>query len=139
MDTENSLKTATENKDLPRSIEITIKQNNIENKYVVNFPNVGQVIDIETRKSLYSQNQYGKMAQAGIVTQGMALDMIDMIATFGILIPQLEKDMRVKFTELNAIDAKGLMSAYKKQFLPWYNQWLNVLNIDDEAEEVKSE
>lgn len=122
------------NKELPRECELKIRQHS----YSIPFPSIGQMIDIETRKALFSKNQYSAMAQSTIISQQLALDLIDMASSFFILLPTLEQDLKVKLFDLGFVEGRDFLNAYKKQFLPWYTQWLEILSnpeIDDKKEE----
>lgn len=118
-------------KELPREVEINIRKQ----VYHIPFPNMGQMIDIETRKAMYSKNQYSAMAQSMIVSQQLALDLIDMASSFTILLPDLEKDLKVRLFELGFVEARDFLRAYKKQFLPWYTEWLEILSSPEIEEE----
>ena len=107
-----------------------------ENSYEVKFPNNGQFINMEVKKSLLSNGQYDSLGfDTGYGSD--ARDFIDMICTFSVLCPQLLSDMNVKnFLDLDMIETKKLYNqVYKKQFLPWYNQWLKILRELDFEEE----
>lgn len=108
-------------KELSRILKIQIQKQNFE----INFPNVGQLIDIEVRKSLISAGQYQNL----IKNQSFSIDYIDALATFLILIPDLNKLLRVEsIFDLNLIDIKEIINIYKKEYLPWYEEWMKNLN-----------
>ena len=44
--------------------------------FVAKFPNVGQIIDIDSMKQALSSNRYGNMAASGVVSAYFALDLI---------------------------------------------------------------
>lgn len=112
---------------------INLKFDNTEK--VVKFPTAGQILDIESLKLAYTNNAYGEMVKAGLQSNAFALDLADMIAHFKVLIPDLVKDIDVKsYTELDAFVAKKLVTVYKKQFLPWYNELLTELYKMDEED-----
>jgi len=119
-------------KDLSRTLVVKIQQND----YIVTFPNIGQIIDIESNKILYSNRQYSAMIKSGLATTNMALDLIEMTSCFTILIPALGKDLRLEsIFDLDVISAKELVKAYKTVFLPWYLEWINVINEVEEKQE----
>lgn len=131
MDTKNSKKRKVE--ELARSITIKIEGN----PFVINFPNAGQLLDIESNKMLFSNSQYGALVRSNLVSTNMALDIIEMIATFTVLIPNLRDSLRINnLFSLDIINTQKLVKIYKKEFLPWYLDWLDALK---ETEENSSE
>jgi len=92
-----------------------------EKTYVVKYPNVGQLLEIESIKQSLSSNNYTMMALSNVKSMSFALDIIDSVAYFSTLIPDLKADLNVKnFMDLDQITAKRLTIAYRKYFLPWY-------------------
>lgn len=110
---------------MSRSIEIVIK----DNKYNVKFPTVGQIIDIETKRSILSRGQYGNMIESKMKMTWNVLEMIDVMSYFQVLIPKLFEDLNVRsIEELDAIDFAEVVSAYRQQFAPWYEGWAKKFN-----------
>jgi len=98
------------------------------NNYSIKFPNVGQLVDIETRKQQYSAGMYSSMVNNYTNTSLYALDVIDAQACFGVLAPDLLKDLKVKtLSQLDPVDFEDIRLAYRDQFLPWFKQWESVL------------
>lgn len=103
------------------------------NEYLLNFPNVGQIIDIESLKVSLSGNSYRGMVSSSSKGAILALDLIDSIATFSVLIPSLKEDLNyINFTDLNPMDAQEIIVVYKKVFLPWYLKWVDALKVKEE-------
>lgn len=91
--------------------------------YTVNFPTVGQILDIESLKSALTNGTYGDLVKMGTKTSIEALDLADTIATFSVLIPKLKEIIDVKtYTEMDPFTAKKLVTVYRKQFFPWFNE-----------------
>lgn len=98
------------------------------NTYTTEFPNTGGLIEIEIIKANLTSNQYLSFSNASY-----AKYLVDMIAVFNVLFPELKKDMNVKaISELNPLDSKKLLTVYIKEVLPWMNEWYTLLNSDDE-------
>lgn len=116
---------------LTREIEIKI----LANTYKVNFPKTGQLIRIQTNKLLLGNGVYQDLLVASSDALYVRF-LIDSIATFQILIPQLSKDLTVDIMELDLMQSKEIVSAYTDQYLPWYNKWTKLVQGDDQ-EEVK--
>lgn len=107
-------------------------------KLTAKFPNVGQLIDMESLKQGLTANRYGTMAASGVKSMYFALDLVDAIVFLQVMCPRVGRIMEVKnFTEMNPIDAKELITVYKEQILPWYSEVLNELySIDNNGEKA---
>lgn len=123
-------------KNLPeREITITIK----ENSYKIPFPKTGQHIRIETLKADLSKGYYTALSMSSNDAFYAKL-LIDTIATFSILVPELRKDLNVvDILELDMIDSKLLLEAYLNQYLPWYDKWMNIITAVSKNEEETTE
>jgi hypothetical protein len=107
-----------------KEIKLVIK----ENEYLVKFPNVGQLSDIEVLKGSISRGLYGAMQSNSTIDSGFALDLVDMEAYFTILCPQLIKDLKVdSFRELDLTDAIDLREVFVDQLLPFIKQWRDII------------
>jgi len=58
----------------------------------IEFPNVGQLIDIATNKIYLAKNEYQTLQTAGMNDMVVVRFYIDMMATFMVLIPDLHKE-----------------------------------------------
>lgn len=112
---------------LPR--EITIKLEN--NTFTIPFPNIGQIMDIESKKTAYSLGQYGKMLGGNLISSNLATDLIDMVAVFQVLVPTMSEQLRVDslFT-LDPLKAKEFLSVFRKEVSPWYYNWIGFFKED---------
>jgi hypothetical protein len=109
-----------DNKIPSRILKIKFQDNDFE----ITFPNVGQIIDIETRKTLFSSGQYENLRK----NDSIALPYINALATFSILVPELNSLLRVEsLFDLNLIDVKELIEIYNKEYAPWYEEWNNFI------------
>lgn len=94
--------------------------------FSVTFPNIGQIIDMESLKQGLSSNRYGQMAASGIASNYYALDLIDMIAFYKILCPEVTQYYNIEnYADLQMEKAQELLEPFKKELQPWY---LNTLN-----------
>jgi len=111
------------------------------NDYIVKFPNVGQMIDIENNKMSLTNGRYADMAMSPLKIQIFQLDITDMISYFAILIPQIKEDLGLKnWRDMDAILAKELVKTFKKDFIPWFKPLNNeLLLIDEDNEELQTE
>lgn len=108
-------------------------------KITVNFPNVGQMIDMESLKQSLTGNKYGAMSASGVKSMFYALDMVDTLAFFEVMYPRVKRILGVKsFTEMNPEEMKPLIEAYKEHVVPWYDKLLQDLyKIEENAGESK--
>jgi len=99
----------------------TIKLKIFGKDYIVSFPTVGQILDIESLKSALTNGTYGDLVKMNTKTAVNALDLTDTIATFSVLIPGLKNEIG-SYTELDPFKAKELVSVYLNDFFPWFNE-----------------
>lgn len=93
----------------------------LNNSYTVDYPNTGNQIDIELLKAKISDGNYDTLRFSSNPLFQAQADVIDMIATFSVLAPQLKEDMNVKsFFELQEEETDVLMKVYTEQFIPWF-------------------
>ena len=104
---------------------IVIKIN--DNSYTATYPNVGQKIKINALQQELTGGQYANMSSSLLQSQWDALEMVDVIAHFSVLIPNLIKDSKVSLDQLDQRDFETLILAYKDQFLPWYKEWNDII------------
>ena len=91
--------------------------------FTVNFPNIGQIIDLESLKQGLSSNRYGVMVASGVASAYYALDLIDTIAFYQIVCPEVGKYYNIEnYTTLSPENINDLMNAYTKQIKPWYDK-----------------
>lgn len=108
----------------------------VGNEYLIKFPNIGQYRAIETMKQTLSANNYGSMSRSMMLSANEALDMIDIESYLTVLTPKLLDDLQCdSFSELGLLDYKELRDAFKKQFVPWWNEIEQLLR----PEPVKTE
>lgn len=100
-------------------------------KFIVKFPNVGQLIDIEGLKNALTGGRYGMFAASGIKSMYFVLDMVDAISFFSVMCPQLKKEVvgeqDVDYTQMNPEAVKPIVEVYRKQVLPWYSEIMSDL------------
>jgi len=110
----------------------------IENSYTVSYPNNGQLLDIESTKSLLTRQQYHSIAQGEQISAQRARVTTDWIAFMSVCCPDLKKELLVKsFSELDQDSSKKILLVYIREILPWLIQWEEVLNADDEEVPVE--
>jgi hypothetical protein len=114
---------------------ITIKIG--ENEYEVKFPNNGQIIDMETMKINLTKDTHRSMLFNVTASAERAYLTVEAIVTFSVLIPKLKDDLVVKsLLDLDPYQSKQLVKAYSEQFYPWFKQWMDIVNEDDEVKDA---
>ena len=98
-------------------------------EYQIEFPTVGQYIDIESEKLNHSNGQFTTLIQAGTLSGLRAVQIIESISIYSILCPQLVKELKVNsFKDIDAKDFIELLKIYSKEISPWYNEWFKEFN-----------
>lgn len=114
-------------------------------QFIAKFPNVGQIIDIDSLKQALSGNRYGSMAASGLTSAYYALDLIDAISFYQVVCPEVARYYNIRnYTELELDKIEELLTAWKEQIQPWYIETMNSLrNISkraiEDAESVNAE
>lgn len=121
---------------LPNSQKtITVK----DRKYTIDYPNTGQMIDIERYKATISGDKYDAITNQTTNSSTYSKFLIDMVSTFNVLCPELIKDLKVKsILDLTAMDSNMLLKVYIKQILPWMMEWEAIL-VSDPTEEAEDD
>ena len=115
-----------------------------ERTFVVKFPNVGQIIDMESLKQALTNNRYGQMAASAVVSMYYALDLVDTIAFFQVCVPDAKKYFNVDdFTALSPEGMDAFLEAYRTEIKPWYDRTMKELRgiktDDNESAEGKAD
>ena len=110
--------------------EITISYHG--KKFQVKFPNVGQLIDIESLKNALTGGKYGSFAASGVKSMYFILDIVDTIAFLTVMCPKLknfitEEEDGIDYTQMKPETVKTLVTVYKEQILPWYSKIMGQL------------
>ena len=107
-----------------REKKITIGSRN----FIVKFPNVGQLIDLESLKLAMTNNRYGNMAASGIASMYEALDMVDAIAFYTIVVPEVAKYYNIdNFSNAQIDNVSELVKVYLQDIKPWFNETMKEL------------
>ena len=103
---------------------------------------VSKLILIESEKQRLSKNEYQNIATTYFSDSLNAANLIDMIAIFRVLLPDVEKSILAdSFEKLNIIDTKDLLSVYLKEVAPWYRSWMEEFNtpFENDSTDVDEE
>lgn len=104
---------------IEKSVVVKINGKN----FVIEFPNIGQMMEIESKKTALSIGNYKDMISLGTKSSQFNLDLIDATATFSVLIPDLNVLFGVKtILDLSVLDGKRLVDSYNEFFYPWFKQ-----------------
>jgi len=112
-----------------------------ERQFVAKFPNVGQIIDLESFKQALTNNRYGQMAMSGIASMYFALDLVDAIAFYSVIVPEVGKYFDISnFAAIPLDKAKEFIKAYQEQIKPWVDKTMSELKeVGKNDGETKSE
>lgn len=99
-----------------------------EKKYEITFPTVAQIMSIESKKIFLSDDTYREQVRNGTLASNFNLNLIDAVAHFSVLLPDLAKDLDEKnLLNMNALKAKAVIKAYLSDFRPWYDEFIKEL------------
>ena len=108
--------------------------------FVIEFPNVGQIIDIESMKQALTNNKYGIMAQSNVRSMYQALDIVDAVSFLSIVAPEVAKYYNVgNYMTLSPEKVKEFVDAYQRDIAPWYLKTLEELQNPLDNGETGSE
>ena len=114
-------------KDLEKTKKITIKGDTFT--FDIAEVSVNNFLTIEAEKQRLAAGSYAKIATSLLINSQNAANLIDMIAIFRTLKPEIEESVRTKdFSTLNMLDTKELLNVYLTEFFPWYVKWLKEFN-----------
>jgi hypothetical protein len=102
------------------------------NTYTIKVPTPGTMIDVERRKMVLSSGYYNEMMRTSTISAQEALTVIDIQAHMSVQCPELMKDLKCEdITKLTPEDYQVMKKAYKDNFMPWWNAWLNLFRGED--------
>ena len=117
---------------IERSKKITIGKKS----FVVEFPNVGQILDIESMKQALTNNRYGIMAKSDIKSMYYALDVVDAVSFLTVVAPEVGKYFNVgNYLSLSPEKVQEFVDVYQKDIYPWYAKTLEILKNPVKNEE----
>lgn len=87
-------------------------------EHIISYPNVGQKLEIEARKILFSKDLYGQLVQSGTVQSSAMLDIIDAYAYLSVLCPTLGLKPE-NFDKLTPVLEKTFVIAYRTDVVGW--------------------
>jgi len=113
----------------------TVKQVKIgDQQFQISYPTVGQKLQIENVKLLLTDNNYGDLARSGHISAIQLLDLVDAVAYFTILIPEISKSLNVQdFLNMEPKKTKMYIKAFKEEFMPWMDKIDIELNREDDG------
>jgi hypothetical protein len=121
-------------------LEVKTPDGKVSNSYEVEWPTVKQMIDIESAKLALSKGKYTDMILSGTKWMNRALNYIDMLAYFSVMCPKIVTDSKVRLSDIDLADVhKGLLSVYTDQFLPWWNEYEEMIDKLESGEEEDKE
>jgi len=94
------------------------------NSYKINFPTVGQLIDIKVKEMQYSKGYIRELLLTELPDEMTVLLSLKVLAATEVLIPDLVKDLKVdRLRDLRFDDFTEVMKVVGGEVLPWIYEW----------------
>ena len=94
-----------------------------ERTFIISFPNVGQIITLESTKQALTDNRYGQMAASGVASMYYALDLVDTIAFFQVCGTEVLKYFNIRNAASVSPDKLEMfVKVYSEQVKPWFDK-----------------
>lgn len=106
-------------------------------KYTIKYPNVGEMLEIDNKKMLLTNGQYGEYLASPVMTKSLrfVLDLVDALSHFSVLIPGLTNQLKVEsYMQIDVVTGKELVKVYRDSFTPWYEElmkYIHEVKIED--------
>lgn len=99
-----------------------------EKTFIVSFPNVGQIIMLESTKQALTDNRYGQMAASGVASMYYALDLVDTVAFFQVCGTEVLKYFDIRNAASVSPDKLEMfVKTYAEQVKPWLDATFTAL------------
>lgn len=97
------------------------------NSYVVKEPTTDDFLQIKTLKQLLSRNQYATWVREGTKEASLSLDIVDMIAFFQVLLPDVVGDLvgYKNISEIPLAKVIPFVKVYRSEFVPKFKPYLD--------------
>ncbi len=113
------------------NIEKTVKMQVEQNTYEIKFPKTGEILDIDSRKSLLANGQYSYLRLFN-------RDLVDAISIFSILCPKMKETLNISsILDLDILKSKKLVFAYRRDVKKWYNGIIDFLSEEEDTKDGK--
>ena len=111
-------------------LKLTFSTSKGDNTYTINLPSVGQFYDIEVSKQVLGKGFYASIVSTSTAGAQHAADMIDIESHLSVLCPDLLKHLQCEsFKDLGIVDYNHIKETYIKDFIPWWKQIHELLQI----------
>ena len=111
-------------------------------EYQIEFPTVGEYMDIENQKLIQSNGQWVNLIKNQTISALRSIQIIECVSILMVLCPKLFANMKVtSYREIDAIDFIELLTLYNNEINPWYSAWFKRFNeiIMGVNEQIKEE
>ena len=103
--------------------------------YTIEFPRVGQLIDIMTTKNTLSNGLYNSIARYVTPEMGYYKFLVDALSFFQIMAPKVvEQFNRKDLKSLTMEEGNDLVKLYLDDILPWYDECWGAYRKDPKTE-----
>lgn len=98
-------------------------------EYQIEFPTVGEYMEIENQKLIQSNGQWVNLLKNQTVSALRSIQIIECVSILMVLCPKLFGNMKVtSYKEIDAIDFISLLTLYNNEIGPWYSAWFKQFN-----------
>lgn len=98
-------------------------------EYQIEFPTVGEYMEIENQKLIQSNGQWVNLIKNQTVSALRSIQIIECVSILMVLCPKLFGNMKViSYKEIDALDFVELLTIYNKEINPWYSAWFKQFN-----------
>ena len=98
-------------------------------EYTIEFPTVGEYMEIENQKLIQSNGQWVNLIKNQTVSAFRSIQIIECVSILIVLCPKLFENMKViSYKDIDAIDFIKLLTIYNDEIGPWYNAWFKQFN-----------
>lgn len=114
-------------------------------EYKMEFPTIGQYMDIETKKMELSKGKLGDLIAARTISSLRTVQCIECISLLQVLCPSILGDIKVlSLEEIDAKDFVSILKLYSETILPWYSTWFKEFNdalidIQEDSKKIEEE
>ncbi len=91
--------------------------------YTIHEPNIGQLMEVESYRSMYTLGQYNTLRRSSLRSSAMVADTVEALSFFQVMCKGLSEAIKVQtYTELSPAQALELSRAFKKHVAAWYKR-----------------
>lgn len=105
-------------------------------EYEIEFPTVGEYIEIENKKIQISKGFWSELLGARTISSLRSVQIIECISIISVLCPAILEDMKVDIKNIDILDFTKILKLYQDKIQGWYSNWFK--NFNDVMNETNS-